>query len=55
MMNPARPTEKYILGRISYHESQVQWFADHNLPSLAKWARSMVETWQEKLEALKVK
>ncbi len=52
MMNPVRPTEKYILARINYHESQVQWFTDHNELTLAKWARSMVESWREKLEAL---
>jgi hypothetical protein len=53
MMNPARPTEKYILGRIRFHEDQASWFRDHNEPKLAAWSQSIADTWRNKLEAPK--
>jgi hypothetical protein len=55
MMTPARPTEKYILGRISFHEDQARWFTEHDQPALAIWARSIAAEWHKKLEVLSTK
>lgn len=51
MIEPENPTEKYMRGRISFHQSQAEWFDDHDQPALAKWARSVVEEWKGKLAA----
>ena len=55
MMNPARPTPKYIAGRIRFHEDQASWFRDHNEPKLAAWSQSIVDDWRRKLDDLESK
>lgn len=50
MIEPEHPTEKYIMGRISFHESQAVWFQQHDQTWLADWARKIVAGWREKLE-----
>ena len=49
MIEPEHPTEKYIIGRISFHESQARWFTDHDQNALATWARTVVEKWRKRL------
>ena len=53
MITPAHPTEKYILGMISFHESQTEWFTQYGQTTLAEWARSITEDWKNKLQAMK--
>jgi len=50
---PSRPTEKYILGRLYFHETQAEWFSDHGQDALAVWAASCVDMWRGRLEALR--
>jgi hypothetical protein len=52
MIEPEHPTEKYMLGRISFHESQAEWFFQHDQITLAAWARSVAEMWSKRLETL---
>jgi cyclopropane fatty-acyl-phospholipid synthase-like methyltransferase len=51
MIEPEHPTEKYMRGRISFHQSQAEWFQQHDQITLAKWARDIAETWRRKLDA----
>jgi len=51
MIEPEQPTEQYIRGRISFHQSQAQWFTQQDQTQLAAWANSLVEKWHGKLEA----
>ena len=51
-MIPVRLTEKFVQAEISFHESQAQWFSDHGQETLARWARSVVELWRQKLETM---
>lgn len=53
MMEPAHPTEKYIEGRISFHEAGAEYFERNGQTQLAKWSRGLVTKWSEKLDALK--
>lgn len=55
LIEPEHPTKEYMLGRITFHESQAQWFAEHGQTQLATWARSIVESWRGKLKALQEK
>jgi hypothetical protein len=48
---PIKPTEKYIRGRVSFHEDQARWFGEHGQTSLEVWARSVADEWREKLPA----
>jgi len=52
MIEPEHPTEKYIQGRISFHESQAEWFDLHD-KKLAVWARSVADSWRKKLKTTK--
>ena len=49
ILTPARPTEKYIRGRIAFHESQARYLAEHDQMELARWAHSVAEEWRKKL------
>ena len=50
---PLHPTERYIEGRISFHQSGAEYFAHHGQTQLAQWARTQVARWSEKLDAMK--
>jgi hypothetical protein len=50
---PLHPTEQYIEGRISFHQSGAEYFARHGQAQLAQWARTQVARWSEKLDAMK--
>jgi len=55
MNTPAHPTEKYILGRLDFHESQAEWFDRHEQPTLAAWAKAEAEVWREKLRLERIR
>lgn len=52
---PSRPSEEYILGRLAFHESQIEWFNKHEQTVLAEWAKSMAEEWRGKLRVEQIK
>jgi hypothetical protein len=53
MIEPERPSQQYIEGRISFHQSGAEWFERMGQKQLAEWSRSLVAKWAEKLQALK--
>jgi hypothetical protein len=53
MMEPLHPTEQYIEGRISFHQSGAEYFARQGQTQLAQWSKTLVQRWSEKLDAMK--
>jgi hypothetical protein len=53
MNEPARPSEKYIEGRIAFHESGEEWYLEQGQTSLASWAAKMAAEWRAKLPGVK--
>jgi len=49
VIEPEHPKEKYIQGRISFHETQAVWFQQNDQIKLADWARAETERWRAKL------
>jgi len=52
-MEPTHPTEQYIEGRISFHQSGAEYFERQGQTQLAAWSRALVAMWSEKLDAMK--
>ena len=50
---PLHPTEQYIEGRISFHQSGAEYFTHQGQARLATWSRAEVAKWSEKLDAMK--
>ena len=50
---PLHPTEQYIEGRISFHQSGAEYFTHHGQTQLVTWSRALVQRWSEKLDAMK--
>jgi hypothetical protein len=53
MTEPLHPTEQYIEGRISFHQSGAEYYARQGQDRLATWSRAEVTRWSEKLDAMK--
>jgi hypothetical protein len=45
-----RLSEKQIAGRVSYHDSQADYFERVGLSSMAAWSRKEAGDWRRKLE-----
>jgi len=52
-MEPARPTQQYIEGRIAFNESGAAWYHQQGQQQLAKWSREQVNKWRAKLAEVK--
>jgi hypothetical protein len=55
IVEPARPSEQYIEGRVAFHESGAEWYRKHGQTQLADWAREQAALWKAKLEPVKVR
>ena len=49
MIEPEHPTEDHIRGRIAFHESAAEFYAEHGDRRLAEWARDQAKKWIQKL------
>ena len=50
MIEPERPTRKFIEGMISFHESGLQLYRQNEQTELAAWSKKELEKWRAKLE-----
>ena len=51
MIEPEHPTEKYIEGRIAFHESGAEYYISHDQKELAAWSKEQAEKWRAKRSA----
>ncbi len=52
MINPVRPSVRFILGQISFHEAGEVWYRAHDQASMAAWSQGLVEEWRAKLQTM---
>jgi hypothetical protein len=50
VIEPARPSQQYIEGRIEFHESGALFYAKHRQTQLEAWSKKMAAEWRAKLE-----
>jgi len=50
---PSRPTEKYIEGRLEFHQAGAAFYARHCQSELAAWSLLQAQVWAEKLAAVR--
>ena len=48
-MEPKRPTEKFILAQIEFHEAGLEWYRLHCQSVLAAWSQQQADEWRAKL------
>jgi hypothetical protein len=49
MIEPLRPTERYIERRVEFHESGAEFYRQHQQSVLEAWSRQMAADWRRKL------
>lgn len=48
MIEPAHPTQRYIEGRVAFHESGAEYYTLHRQAQLAAWSVEQVALWKAK-------
>lgn len=52
MIEPTHPTQRYIEGRVAFHESGAEWYNRQRQARLAAWSREQAAVWRAKLKPI---